>query len=69
MSYQYLNFELDGHLAVITLNRPDHMNALHMEMSEELLDAAFRCDTDRGIRAVVITGAGKMFCAGGDLKT
>ena len=69
MSYQYLNFELDGHLAVITLNRPDHMNALHMEMSEELLDAGFRCDTDRGIRAVVITGAGKMFCAGGDLKT
>ena len=69
MSYDYLEFETDGNLAVITLNRPDDMNALHMTMSEELLDAAFRCDTDKSIRAVVMTGAGKMFCAGGDLKT
>ena len=69
MSYQYLEFEQDNNLAVITLNRPEQMNALHMEMSEELLDAAFRCDTDSTIRGVVITGAGKMFCAGGDLKT
>jgi len=44
------------------------MNAMDMLMSEELLDAALRCDTDRQIRAAVITGAGKMFCAGGDLK-
>ena len=69
MSYDYLGFELEKNLAVITLNRPDDMNALHMAMSEELLDAAFRCDTDKAIRAVVMTGAGKMFCAGGDLKT
>ena len=69
MDYRYIEFEQDGNLAVITLNRPEHMNALHMEMSEELLDAAFRCDSDRTIRGVVITGAGKMFCAGGDLKT
>ncbi|MEM7466062.1 MAG: enoyl-CoA hydratase/isomerase family protein [Pseudomonadota bacterium] len=69
MNYDYLQFEQEGHLAVITLNRPEHMNALHMEMSEELLDAAFRCDTDKRIRGAVITGAGKMFCAGGDLKT
>ena len=69
MNYQYIDFELDGHLAIITLNRPEQMNALHLEMSEELLDAAFHCDSDKQIRAVVTTGAGKMFCAGGDLKT
>ena len=69
MSYKFISLALEEQLAVITLNRPDDMNALHMEMSEELLDAAFRCDTDKHIRGVVITGAGKMFCAGGDLKT
>lgn len=68
MSYKTLKFEQDGHLAIITLNRPEQMNAMDMLMSEELLDAALRCDTDRQIRAAVITGAGKMFCAGGDLK-
>lgn len=68
MTYDTIKFDLDGQMAVITLNRPEQMNAMDLQMSEELLDASFRCDTDKNIRSVVITGAGKMFCAGGDLK-
>lgn len=69
MTYKTLKFEQDKNLAIITLNRPDEMNAMDLTMSEELLDTAFKCDTDRKIRGVVFTGAGKMFCAGGDLKS
>jgi 2-(1,2-epoxy-1,2-dihydrophenyl)acetyl-CoA isomerase len=44
------------------------MNALNLEMAKELLDAAMRCDETTGVRAVVVAGAGKTFCAGGDVK-
>ena len=69
MTYKTLKFEQENNLAIITLNRPDEMNAMDLTMSEELLDAAFKCEADRDIRGVVFTGAGKMFCAGGDLKS
>jgi 2-(1,2-epoxy-1,2-dihydrophenyl)acetyl-CoA isomerase len=55
-------------VAHIILNRPEAMNALNLEMAKELLDAAMRCDETRGVRAVVVAGAGKTFCAGGDVK-
>lgn len=55
-------------IAHITLNRPAAMNALNLEMARELLDVAMRCDETTGVRAVVLVGAGKMFCAGGDVK-
>ena len=55
-------------IAHIILNRPGAMNALNLEMAKELLDAAMQCDETTGVRAVVIAGAGKMFCAGGDVK-
>lgn len=55
-------------VAHITLNRPEAMNALDLEMAKQLLDAAMRCDETTGVRAVVLTGAGKTFCAGGDVK-
>lgn len=57
----------DG-VASIVLNRPDAMNALDLEMAQELLDVALRCDETSGVRAVVLSGAGKVFCAGGDIK-
>lgn len=57
----------DG-VAHITLNRPEAMNALNLEMAKELLDVAMQCDETTGVRAVVLAGAGKMFCAGGDVK-
>jgi len=61
---------LDVHdrVATVTLSRPDSYNALTLEVARELLSAALRCEADPEIRAVVLTGAGKHFCFGGDLR-
>ena len=69
MTYETLKFEIKNQVAHLTLNRPDNANALTMQMGKELLDVAIRCDEDPAIRAVLLTGAGKMFAAGGDLKS
>ncbi|MGN6183591.1 MAG: enoyl-CoA hydratase/isomerase family protein [Thermoanaerobaculia bacterium] len=55
-------------VATITLNRPDKLNAFTGTMREDLLDALRACESDDAIRAVVITGAGRAFCAGGDVE-
>src|SRR5215831_7469244 len=52
----------------ITFNRPKAYNALNTDMAERLLEAVIRCDEDDKIRAVVITGKGASFCAGGDIR-
>jgi len=57
-----------GNLAQLTLNRPRVYNALDLALVERLLDAVLACDEDPDIRAVMITGAGKAFCAGGDVR-
>jgi len=67
MSYQTLLYEVADGVATITLNRPDSMNAMSPELAAELHDAALAIDASREVRAVVLTGAGKAFCAGGDL--
>ena len=67
MNYETLTFERDGAVAIITLNRPDAANSLNVPMSEELVKVATHCDSNPDIRAVVFTGKGKMFSAGGDL--
>lgn len=67
MSYETLLFEIKGQIATITLNRPDAANALNLTMAKELSDVAIICDDSADVRAVVITGTGSMFCAGGDL--
>ncbi|MEQ8232212.1 MAG: enoyl-CoA hydratase-related protein [Gammaproteobacteria bacterium] len=69
MSYETLDFERDGGVAVITLNRPDAANSLNVPMAEELVRVATHCDSNPDIRCVVLTGAGKMFSAGGDLHS
>jgi 2-(1,2-epoxy-1,2-dihydrophenyl)acetyl-CoA isomerase len=69
MSYNSLVFEVKDGVGLIRLNRPDDGNAITMEMANELLDAALRCDEDPEVRAVVLTGSGKMFCVGGDLRS
>jgi 2-(1,2-epoxy-1,2-dihydrophenyl)acetyl-CoA isomerase len=69
MSYETLLFDVEDHVARLTLNRPDAGNAMNAVMMRELRDVAIRCDEDPEIRAVVITGAGRMFCAGGDLRS
>jgi 2-(1,2-epoxy-1,2-dihydrophenyl)acetyl-CoA isomerase len=57
----------DG-VATVTLNRAEGANALDMKMGRELLEAALSCEADPAVRAVVVTGAGKHFCFGGDLR-
>ena len=54
-------------VAWLTLNRPDAGNALDLPMARALADASIRCQTDAAIRCVVLTGAGRLFCAGGDV--
>lgn len=68
MGYETIRFEVKDQAAFITLDRPDAANGLNLVMGRELMDAAIRCDEDPGIRAVLLTGKGKFFCAGGDLK-
>ncbi|MHB2029715.1 MAG: enoyl-CoA hydratase-related protein [Acidimicrobiales bacterium] len=58
----------DG-VAVITLNRPDQMNVLNQSMSRELISLLDRADGDPKVRVVVLTGAGRAFCAGADLTS
>ena len=69
MEYRTLGYELQDHVARITLNRPDAGNALEGEMGRELMHAAIRSSEDRAVRAVLLSGAGRMFCVGGDLKS
>jgi 2-(1,2-epoxy-1,2-dihydrophenyl)acetyl-CoA isomerase len=66
--YQTITFEQSGRIARITLNRPDAANGMNDTMTRELADAAKRCDTP-STKVVVITGSGRFFCAGGDLKS
>ena len=68
MAYEALRYEVKDAIATITLDRPDAYNALDEAMGRELLDAAIEADEDRAIRCIVVTGAGKAFCAGGDVK-
>ncbi|HBZ68717.1 MAG TPA: enoyl-CoA hydratase [Deltaproteobacteria bacterium] len=63
-----LLFTRDGAVATLTLNRPDRLNAISSGMLDALSRALVDCDRDPGVRVVVLTGAGKGFCAGLDLK-
>lgn len=61
-------FETRGAVAVITLNRPESLNAMNPEMLDTMFRVGQRAAEDPAIRAVVVTGAGRAFCAGGDVK-
>lgn len=69
MQFKTLLFDVQENVAHITLNRPESANAINLELAKELMYAVMQCDEDPLIRAVLITGAGPMFCAGGDLKS
>jgi 2-(1,2-epoxy-1,2-dihydrophenyl)acetyl-CoA isomerase len=69
MDLKTLEFSCADGVATITLNRPDAANSLDLRMSQDLLAVASRCDADSGIRAVILTGRGKMFSAGGDVTS
>src|SRR5437899_11082903 len=66
--YADLLFEVDSNVATITLNRPNRLNAISGPMLESLSQALRDADRDRDVRVIVITGAGRGFCAGLDLK-
>jgi 2-(1,2-epoxy-1,2-dihydrophenyl)acetyl-CoA isomerase len=68
MSYQFLKYTLESGVATITLNRPDVYNALNDEITYELQAALKEVAKDTNVRVVVITGEGKAFCSGQDLK-
>ena len=67
--YQTLEFSIENNVAIIKLNRPDSANGVNMEMAKELMQVAITCDDSKDIRAVLLTANGKMFSAGGDLKS
>lgn len=68
MAYEFLTYELKEGVATIGLNRPDVYNALNDEITFELQDALKAAAKDESVRVLVLTGAGKAFCAGQDLK-
>ncbi|MET0963240.1 MAG: crotonase/enoyl-CoA hydratase family protein [Noviherbaspirillum sp.] len=68
MSYETLIYEVSEHVLTITLNRPDRLNAFTGTMMEELIAAFDRADADDEVRAIIVTGAGRAFCAGADLS-
>ena len=68
MEYTVINWEEIGHVAVVTLNRPEALNAMNRAIRDELMDATFRVKNDDNLRVMVLTGTGRAFCAGADLK-
>lgn len=66
-AYRAIRYEVADGVATITLNRPDHLNAFTTRMCLEMLDALDIVDADGDVRALMVTGAGRAFCAGADL--
>lgn len=67
MDYETIEYRVDDAIATITLNRPDRLNAFTGQMMVDLIDAFGKADEDDDVRAVIVTGAGRGFCAGADL--
>src|SRR5919198_5789910 len=65
--FEEILFEVEDGVLTITLNRPDRLNAFTATMGRELIEAFDRSDADDDVRAVIVTGAGRGFCAGADL--
>ena len=68
MDYEHIKCELDGRFMIVTLNRPEKLNAYTGQMGAEITDAFARADRDDAVRAVIVTGAGRAFCAGADVS-
>lgn len=67
MEYSVIQYDVADHVATITLDRPDKLNAFNGPMLSEMIDAFDRIDADDDVRAVIVTGAGRAYCAGADL--
>ena len=68
MAYQYLAMQQEGRILTITLNRPETLNALTFELMQELGQALQEIQSQPAIRALILTGAGRGFCSGQDLR-
>ncbi|HEY4940073.1 MAG TPA: enoyl-CoA hydratase-related protein [Rhizomicrobium sp.] len=68
MSYENITYELENSILTVTLNRPDKLNAYTAIMGAELEDAFLRADEDDEVRVIIVTGAGRGFCAGADIS-
>src|SRR5882672_11191221 len=68
MDNQEILYDVADRVATITLNRPEKLNAFTRRMRDGLIDAFGRADADDEVRAVIVTGAGRAFCAGADLS-
>jgi enoyl-CoA hydratase/carnithine racemase len=69
MAYETITSELAENILTITLNRPDKLNAFNATMQRELIDAFDAADRDDNVRVIIVTGAGRAFCAGADLSS
>jgi 2-(1,2-epoxy-1,2-dihydrophenyl)acetyl-CoA isomerase len=69
VEYQEILYEVEHHIATITLNCPERLNAFSPVMLGELADAAQQAQDDPAVRAIILTGAGRAFCSGGNVKT
>lgn len=67
-NYEQIRFRTEGNVGVLTLHRPERLNAWTYAMNRELVDAIERCNADAAIGAIVVTGAGRGFCAGADIR-
>lgn len=67
MSFETIRLEVREGVAHLTLDRERNANAINLQMARELMRATLRCDEDPEVRAVLLTGRGRMFCAGGDI--
>ena len=68
MSYENIGYTTEGHIALITLNRPQRRNALSLQLMQELIDCLSTIGGRRDLRVVILAAAGKVFCSGHDLS-
>ena len=66
--FETLRYEVADRILTITMNRPERLNAFNSKMQREFLEALDRADSDDSVRAVIVTGEGRGFCAGADLE-
>lgn len=69
MEYEQITYEVSDQVATLTMNRPDKLNAFTPQMMQEMIQAFDETDADDEVRAVIVTGAGRGFCAGADLAS
>ena len=68
MAYETILYDVSDNVLTITLNRPEKLNAFNTKMMREMIDAFDQADADDEVKAIIVTGGGRAFCAGADLS-